>query len=593
MVQKPPTATSVPHLQVPAVNTKEFDSIIAVARHPARKREANFRRTAKTEASALGVCLPSSSSRKTRTDEMMFPPAVEFESENSNDDGDEAEAEVREEELTVRRSSWKSLLSCCCAENTSSPEYKSVMTTNKGADSIHYVASKKQKCRKMFLISIFLGIVVMFTSYELGRQYFLSLHDDKPVLFFRYNEEPPTGALNKTKPYDYKFKILQIADIHLGEEEGRDWGIEHDHKTFQALDKFLKYEEDVDLIVLTGDQITSNNCYLNCTEYYKILGDFLTSYEIPWAMIFGNHEVMSYKTMSMNYSLPSQHTREDLVDVLKQYKFDLTQAGPTNLFGTTNYVLNVHLPSTTTTTTEEEEEATGTSNVGAQIYLFDTGGGELPQKVEQNQIDWFHQKRQEMDIQVPAVAFQHIPTAEFDYHDGTGGNENVENSNNDATGTTVISDNALTNSNVRQPSNTVKKHTETEGSCHGYDGDYLTPLQDGDAGIVQALLDSRNVHFLAVGHDHGNDYCCPYYSSSNNDTKFHVCFGRHSGYGGYGHWDRGVRVYELRLNVERNNDDSVIRQEEMAMPAFLDLTWESWVRLESGEVISQISSSES
>ena len=30
-----------------------------------------------------------------------------------------------------------------------------------------------------------------------------------------------------------------------------------------------------------------------------------------------------------------------------------------------------------------------------------------------------------------------------------------------------------------------------------------------------------------VGHDHGNDWCCPH-------SGMMVCYGRHTGYGGYG-----------------------------------------------------------
>jgi hypothetical protein len=89
---------------------------------------------------------------------------------------------------------------------------------------------------------------------------------------------------------------------------------------------------------------------------------------------------------------------------------------------------------------------------------------------------------------------------------------------------------------------------------------------------LNALAESGRVSFLAVGHNHGNDYCCPY--SNSSDTTLHVCFGRHSGYGGYGNWERGSRVYEL--TISRDQSDSTAMQ------------WKSWVRLESGEIVDEV-----
>lgn len=37
-----------------------------------------------------------------------------------------------------------------------------------------------------------------------------------------------------------------------------------------------------------------------------------------------------------------------------------------------------------------------------------------------------------------------------------------------------------------------------------------------------------NTKAVFVGHDHGNDWCCPFAGG------LMVCYGRHTGYGGYG-----------------------------------------------------------
>jgi len=156
----------------------------------------------------------------------------------------------------------------------------------------------------------------------------------------------------------------------------------------------------------------------------------------------------------------------------------------------------------------------------------------------------------ENDGRIPAIAFQHVPSSReaFSFAD--------------------------------------------DGTCLGSAGDgndKLDPL-DRDAGIVDALLRAGNVHLLAVGHNHGNDYCCPISSAATTSvdregggsgssdrrrrTELHVCFGRHSGYGGYGDFARGARMYELSL---LDNDSSSHQL----------LAWRSWVRMESGHVVDE------
>lgn len=64
-----------------------------------------------------------------------------------------------------------------------------------------------------------------------------------------------------------------------------------------------------------------------------------------------------------------------------------------------------------------------------------------------------------------------------------------------------------------------------------------------------------------VGHNHGLDWCCP-------SGSLHLCFARHTGYGGYGSWIRGTRIVEL-----------------VESPVFQIKTW---VTLEDGSVVSSL-----
>merc|ERR1712008_136624 len=123
--------------------------------------------------------------------------------------------------------------------------------------------------------------------------------------------------------------------------------------------------------------------------------------------------------------------------------------------------------------------------------FLDIGGGALRQAIDDDQIEWFREQAAKT-TKVPAVAFQHIPTWQHEYVDGT---------------------------------------------CVGYQGEEVNGLEY-DGGIVDAMIESGRFHFLAVGHNHGNDYCCPYSNDDNNNSNdLYLCYGRHSGYGGYGNWD--------------------------------------------------------
>jgi len=317
------------------------------------------------------------------------------------------------------------------------------------------------------------------------------------------------------------FKIVQIADIHLGEAENEVWGPEQDRKTWNVLRTVLTLEAPVDLIVLSGDQLTANNCRNNATAYYEKLGDFLQQFGTPWAMIFGNHDDMDFEAPDGTI-IPAKFSREDLLQVDQSFPLSLTRSGPADIEGVTNYVLDIH-------GTEGKEDA-----ILSQIFLFDSGGGSIEKAITDSQLDWF--RSEAFESKVPAVAFQHIPT---------------------------------------------KSYTFDSESCRGMHDDRVSPL-DYDAGIVEALYRTERFFFLAVGHNHGNDYCCAYHDQSIKNSSMDVCYGRHSGYGGYGHRTRGCRVYELsfdRLEAQPYSSNARRRSNEQAM------AWSSWIRLESGEVI--------
>ncbi len=89
---------------------------------------------------------------------------------------------------------------------------------------------------------------------------------------------------------DQPFKILQLTDLHFG------FGIlskKQDKLAMAAVTKLVT-ETRPDLIILTGDSIfpfilkagTRNNI-----KQAKQLVEFMDSFKIPYAFLFGNHDI--------------------------------------------------------------------------------------------------------------------------------------------------------------------------------------------------------------------------------------------------------------------------------------------------------------
>lgn len=311
------------------------------------------------------------------------------------------------------------------------------------------------------------------------------------------------------------FKIMQLTDMHLGEAQDTEWGPFQDVRTYLLLKSLIPYENP-DLIVLSGDMLTGNDCDANATEYYKQMGEFLMSFGIPWALTFGNHDDMNF-TRNVAEPIEAKTKRPQLALVDQEFNLSLTQTGPSNVTGTSNYILPIY-------------SSTGNS-ILAQVALLDSGGGSVPEQFDVSQVEWLRQQLQALPI--PTAVFQHISFPEFGFD---------------------------------------------EDICVGTNGDGgFAPMQT-DGGMLDFMESDGNVMFVAVGHNHGNDYCCPV-----GESSLHFCFGKHSGYGGYtGYPSRGARVYELKLLEEKKK----IRRRRVEGHSNR-VQWNTSVRLEEGYVIDE------
>ncbi len=88
-------------------------------------------------------------------------------------------------------------------------------------------------------------------------------------------------------PYMSNFKILHLTDIHMADKDDQDL-----HYAF--LDKLITEangpsQNEIDFMVVTGDLFTFAN-----KATAKKLFIFLDSYDIPWSVVFGNHDEQTY-----------------------------------------------------------------------------------------------------------------------------------------------------------------------------------------------------------------------------------------------------------------------------------------------------------
>ncbi|XP_050123149.1 probable inactive purple acid phosphatase 16 isoform X3 [Malus sylvestris] len=185
--------------------------------------------------------------------------------------------------------------------------------------------------------------------------------------------------------------------------------------------------------------------------------------------------------------------------------------GPKGLWpSVSNYVLQV-------LSSEDPKSAV------AFLYFLDSGGGSYPEVISGAQAEWFRQKALEInpDSSVPEIIFWHIPSRVYEK--------------------------VAPKFGIHKP-------------CVGSLNEEQVAPQEAEMGMMKLLAERKSAKAIFVGHNHGLDWCCPH-------KELWLCFARHTGYGGYGNWDRGARIVE-------------ITQKPFSV--------KSWIRMEDGNVHSEV-----
>jgi hypothetical protein len=299
------------------------------------------------------------------------------------------------------------------------------------------------------------------------------------------------------------------------------------------------------LVVFGGDQITGQNAFLeNATAYIDQIVDPLVRRGLSWASIYGNHD------SDFNLSREGILAREQRWPNARTTKMAGGDDG-----GVSNYYLLVHGPS-------------GLPEL--ILWFFDSRGGFLfqrknsdggrigqPNWVDSEVAEWQQQTnarlRQRWQRVIPSLAFVHIPT------------------------------NA---SYAAQLMGRVRRHQEpginddyplaqqAQGWCpDGRDNGEHCQYGGQDLPFMHAMANTAGLMALFSAHDHGNSWCwrwsglLPGMTVAGNTS---LCFGQHSGYGGYGSWVRGARQVRVTLDGLKN------------------LELDTWIRLETGDVVGNV-----
>ena len=119
---------------------------------------------------------------------------------------------------------------------------------------------------------------------------------------------------------DNRFKIVQFTDTHF---------FKGGKKSQEVLDNIIMVmeTEKPDLVILTGDIVTGQPT----PESWEILTELLISYQVPYAVTFGNHED------------EAQMTREELLKYLSDRPYSIiSDEGENQVAGIGNYVLPLY-----------------------------------------------------------------------------------------------------------------------------------------------------------------------------------------------------------------------------------------------------------
>lgn len=267
-----------------------------------------------------------------------------------------------------------------------------------------------------------------------------------------------------------QFKIVQFTDLHLKEDH------EDDDKTLALMEQVLDVEKP-HLVVLTGDILGSS---AQPQRIMKRCAEPMVERQIPWAATLGNHDDEGTKD------------RPGLMDIIAALPYSLSERGPKDIHGVSNYYLPVY-------------SADGQAKKWI-LYFLDSNA-HPPHKslgsydwIRVDQVHWYYETSKALAAEqngkvYPSLAFFHIPLPEYE-----------------------------------------RALTDGEADLVGHRHESICCPRI-NSGLFAAMLERGDVKGTFVGHDHVNDY----------ESVLHgirLIYGRATGFSAYGRegFPRGGRV---------------------------------------------------
>ncbi len=186
------------------------------------------------------------------------------------------------------------------------------------------------------------------------------------------------------------FVVLNLTDIHLSDMDYRFFTGEYALRDI----KRLIAATQPDLITVSGDITCADSQSYSVRKFT----DFMNSFKIPWAPVFGNHDGEA-ENINKEYLCEVMTSGED--------SYCLMQKGP--LFEDPNPSRGNRIGNYVITVLER-----GTDKLLQSLIMVDTGGSHMTDK----QILWYKQVANTLKAEyneAPSTAIMHIPTVEYYY----------------------------------------------------------------------------------------------------------------------------------------------------------------------------------
>lgn len=271
---------------------------------------------------------------------------------------------------------------------------------------------------------------------------------------------------------DRDFRIMHLTDIHIG---AGFLSIKKDTMALNAVAAMITAEKP-DLVVVSGDityPIPFQAGTFNNKTSAQLFAELMEQLGVYWCLSFGNHDTEVY----------SYFSREDISELYESEKYPhcLFQAGPEDVDGYGNYVVNVRNSKGSITQSLimlDSNSYVKPPNPIKNVWNYDC--------IHANQIEWYKQtienlKNENNNVMPKSLAFFHMPLEEYrdawyEYIDN--GCKDTEN---------------------------VKYNEGKAGEV-----DVIVYNSDYNYGFFDAVLEGGSTQGTFCGHDHLNNFSVDY-----------------------------------------------------------------------------------